>query len=187
MYKVTHLPDPGQNYSVEPTMLYAETLTTPASQTELREENAPRLMEILDRYIIANIGEDMTLENMSDAVKISKFALTRLFHKHYKQAPMRWLWSFRAHLAKDVIEMDLGLPLMDVLTLCGFNSPQHFSRFFRKTFQQTPSTLLKNINREPTGPRDVQRLQQELYDAFDRVVTGSLERYKASFKQSTPV
>jgi hypothetical protein len=33
----------------------------------------------------------------------------------------------------------------------------------------------------------VQRLQQELYDAFDRVVTGSLERYKASFKQSTPV
>jgi AraC-like DNA-binding protein len=100
---------------------------------------------------------------------------------------MRWLWAFRAHLAKDVIQMDLGLPLMDVLTLCGFNSPQHFSRFFRKTFQQTPSALLKNLSKEANGPRDVQRLQQELYEAFDRVVIVSLERYKASFKESAPV
>ena len=168
-------------------MLYAETLSVPVTQTEWREESAPKLMDTLDRYIIANIGEDMTLEHMSDAVKISKFALTRLFHKHYKQAPMRWLWSFRAHLAKDVIQMDLGLPLMDVLTLCGFNSPQHFSRFFRKTFQQTPSTLLKGLNKEPTGPRDVQRLQQELYEAFDRVVIASMERYKASFQVSASV
>lgn len=169
-------------------MLYAETLSVPASQTEWRDESAPKLMDTLDRYMIANIGEDMTLEDLSQAVKVSKFALTRLFHKHYKQAPMRWLWSFRAHLARDVIQMDLGLPLMDVLTLCGFNSPQHFSRFFRKTFQQTPSTLLRNINKEPTGPRDVQRLQQELYAAFDKVVIASLESYKASFqKDSTPV
>jgi transcriptional regulator GlxA family with amidase domain len=168
-------------------MQYAETLSNSLQMAELREENAPKLMDILDRYIIANIGEDLTLENMSNTVKISKFALTRLFHKHYKQAPMRWLWSFRAHIAKDVIQMDLGLPLMDVLTLCGFNSPQHFSRFFRKTFQHTPSALLRNLNKEPTGPRDVQRLQQELYEAFDRVVISSLERYKATFKEAAPV
>jgi AraC-like DNA-binding protein len=185
MYKLT-CPIEGF-YSVEPTMLLAETLSLPASQTEWREESAPKLMETLDRYMIANIGEDITLDDLSQAVKISKFALTRLFHKHYKQAPMRWLWSLRAHLARDVIQLDLGLPLMDVLTLCGFNSPQHFSRFFRKTFKQTPSTLLRNLAKEPTGPRDLQRLQQELYEAFDRVVSGSLESYKASFQNQTPV
>ncbi|MCX6129368.1 MAG: AraC family transcriptional regulator [Proteobacteria bacterium] len=162
-------------------MLQAESINTAPIEADWTETNSPRLMDTLDSYLVANVGEDISLDDLAAAVKISKFALTRLFHKHYQQAPMRWLWSYRAHLAKEVIQMDLGLPLMDVLTLCGFNSPQHFSRFFRKTFQQTPSALLRVAATTPQGPRDLLLLQQELYQRFDRVGGAVLERFKASF------
>ena len=143
-------------------------------------------MTSLDQYLIKNVGENVSLDDLSAAVGISKFALTRLFHKRYGVAPMRWLWSFRAHLARDIIEMGVGLPLMDVLTLCGFNSPQHFSRFFRKTFRQAPSRLVKDQTL-PEGPKDIQKARQDLYEKFEGIVTASLERYKANYHLELPL
>ncbi len=161
-------------------MLFVETL---AQSHALRAAAAAssQAMTALDPYLIKNVGENLSLDDLSQAVGISKFALTRLFHKRYGVAPMRWLWSFRAHLARDIIEMGLGLPLMDVLTLCGFNSPQHFSRFFRKTFRQAPSRLMKEQNL-PEGPKDLQKARQDLYERFEGIVTQSLERYKANYQ-----
>ena len=162
-------------------MTNAQALNQPRIESMSSNLSVPNLIQSMEHYITANVGENMTLEGLAQAAKVSKFALTRLFHKHYRQAPMRWLWTYRAHLAKDVIQLDLGLPLMDVLTLCGFNSPQHFSRFFRKSFQKTPSTLLRTVATEPQGPRDIIKLQQELYERFDLVAISALDRYKATF------
>ena len=135
----------------------------------------------LQAYIIKNISEDVNLDDLAATVGISKFALTRLFHKHYGIAPMRWLWSFRAHLARDIIEKGLDLALMDVLTLCGFNSPQHFSRFFRKTFRQAPSSLVKSmvISNEAA---DIAQAKLELYEGFEKTVTESLSTYAEKCK-----
>lgn len=139
-------------------------------------------MANLESYLVKNIGENLSLDDLALSMGISKFALTRLFHKRYKVAPMRWLWSFRAHLAKDVISMQLGLPLMDVLTLCGFNSPQHFSRFFRKTFRQAPSKLMKEIGAQAEPQRDTSKARQELYERFESIVASSLAKYIENYK-----
>jgi|GEM_PF-4274500 transcriptional regulator GlxA family with amidase domain len=162
-------------------MLFVETL---AQSHALRaaEAAASQPMAEFDRYIVKHVGDDLSLDDLAQAVGVSKFALTRLFHKRYGVAPMRWMWSFRAHLAKDVIGMGLDLPLMDVLTLCGFNSPQHFSRFFRKTFRQAPSQLMKELHATIHVERDVQKARQELYERFESIVTESLQRYIASYQ-----
>lgn len=160
-------------------MLFVETLAQSHAMRAAAAASS-QAMTALDPYLVKNVGEDLSLDDLSAAVGISKFALTRLFHKRYGVAPMRWLWSFRAHLARDIIEMGLGLPLMDVLTLCGFNSPQHFSRFFRKTFRQAPSRLMKDQT-AVDGPRDIQKARQELYERFESIVSSSLERYKANY------
>ena len=130
----------------------------------------------MEAYVAKNIGENISLDDLAQTLGISKFALTRLFHKHYGIAPMRWLWSFRAHLAKDIIGKSLGLQLMDVLTLCGFNSPQHFSRFIRKTFRQAPSKLMKELSSAELST-DVQAAKQELYASFESTVRDSLRAY----------
>lgn len=161
-------------------MLYLEKLAQ--DQVSKDTSQSLRSMSELEAYLIKNIGENLSLDDLAQSMGISKFALTRLFHKHYGVAPMRWLWSFRAHLAKDVISMRLGLPLMDVLTLCGFNSPQHFSRFFRKTFRQAPSKLMKEIGGQAEAARDSSKARQDLYERFESIVASSLARYIENYK-----
>lgn len=156
-------------------MLFIEKI---AQDQAVASETSAKVFAPLEGYVIKNISENMSLDDMAQTLGISKFALTRLFHKHYGMAPMRWLWSFRAHLAKDIISKGLGLQLMDILTLCGFNSPQHFSRFFRKTFRQAPSRLMKEMGLDRVDPNlDVAKAKQELYDMFEATVTSSLALY----------
>ncbi len=162
-------------------MLYLENLAQ--SQASKTDPGTVRSMSELESYLIKNIGENLSLDDLALSMSISKFALTRLFHKRYGVAPMRWLWSFRAHLAKDVISMQLGLPLMDVLTLCGFNSPQHFSRFFRKTFRQAPSKLMKELG--VMHADDTGKARQELYERFESIVSTSLATYIRNYKLPT--
>ncbi|MBC7530869.1 MAG: helix-turn-helix transcriptional regulator [Oligoflexus sp.] len=159
-------------------MLFIEKL---AQSQSVEAPSAALSLAPLQAYVIKNISEDISLDDLSATVGISKFALTRLFHKYYGIAPMRWLWSFRAHLARDIISKGLGLALMDVLTLCGFNSPQHFSRFFRKTFRQAPSSLVKSMIVAENN-NDVQKAKQDLYESFEKTVTESLEAYTEKCK-----
>lgn len=159
-------------------MLFIENL---AQSQSVEAPLAPVSLAPMHAYIIKNISEDISLDDLAQTVGISKFALTRLFHKYYGIAPMRWLWAFRAHLAKDIIAKGLGLALMDVLTLCGFNSPQHFSRFFRKTFRQAPSSLMKSM--QPLEDAvEIAKAKQELYESFETTVTQSLNAYAETCK-----
>lgn len=158
-------------------MLFIEKIAQAQSEAPL----APVSLAPMNAYIIKNISEDISLDDLALQLGISKFALTRLFHKNYGVAPMRWLWSFRAHLAKDIISKGLGLALMDVLTLCGFNSPQHFSRFFRKTFRQSPSSLMKTMV-ALEDLNEIAKAKQELYESFEVTVQKSLETYAEACK-----
>ena len=161
-------------------MLFIENLAQAQAQNATDAGTVKSLTD-MEGYLIKNVGEDLSLDDLALSLGISKFALTRLFHKRYGIAPMRWLWSFRAHLAKDVISMQLGLPLMDVLTLCGFNSPQHFSRFFRKTFRQAPSKLMKELGGQGLA-KDLAKARQELYERFESIVSASLHAYIESYQ-----
>lgn len=161
-------------------MLFIESLAQSQALSS-SDEGTAKSMKDLETYLVKNVGEDLSLDDLALSLGISKFALTRLFHKRYGIAPMRWLWSYRAHLAKDVISMQLGLPLMDVLTLCGFNSPQHFSRFFRKTFRQAPSKLMKELGGAGIA-KDVGKARQDLYARFESIVSQSLQTYIDSYK-----
>jgi transcriptional regulator GlxA family with amidase domain len=165
-------------------MLFIENLAQAQAQSASELISSKSLSD-LETYLIKNVGEDLSLDDLALSLGISKFALTRLFHKRYGIAPMRWLWSFRAHLAKDVISMQLGLPLMDVLTLCGFNSPQHFSRFFRKTFRQAPSKLMKELGGQGLA-KDLAKARQDLYERFDGIVSHSLRTYIDAYRLPTP-
>ncbi len=163
-------------------MLFIENLAQAQAQAQnASDAGTAKSLTDMEGYLIKNVGEDLSLDDLALSLGISKFALTRLFHKRYGIAPMRWLWSFRAHLAKDVISMQLGLPLMDVLTLCGFNSPQHFSRFFRKTFRQAPSKLMKELGGQGLA-KDLAKARQDLYERFDGIVSASLRAYIESYR-----
>ena len=97
------------------------------------------MLEKIVAYVMENFAEEITLEDMSSTVGISRFSLCRAFQRRFKVTPMRWLWNFRAILAFEFIALEPRWSLTDIAFSCGFTSSAHFSRFFKATFKCSPS------------------------------------------------
>jgi len=103
------------------------------------KQNRDIFLDTIIAYVMENFAEEITLEEMSATVGISKFSLCRSFQRRFKATPMRWLWTFRAILAFEFIALEPRWSLTDIAFSCGFTSSAHFSRFFKATFKCSPS------------------------------------------------
>ena len=115
-------------------------------------------------FICDHFDQEIDLEDIAAAAGVSRFYLCRRFNRSFGVTVMGWVWSLRAHLARELM---LGCPhlrLTDIAFSCGFNSSAHFSRTFRRTFEVPPSAQLREGARQVTGnltrgregnPRDI--------------------------------
>jgi len=101
------------------------------------------LVTVAQDFMSNNIDQNIGLDEISAHVGISKFALTRLFNKSVGMTPARWLWNMRCERAAELIEANPTLQLSGIFPQVGFNSAQHFSRFFVKRFKVTPRDYQK--------------------------------------------
>lgn len=93
-------------------------------------------------YAKQNIDKDLSLQDLAAHAGVSIFTLSRVFKKAGELTPLKWLWNQRLELAKQVL-IDTRKPITEAATQCGFNSPQHFSRVFRKTYGMSATEMLK--------------------------------------------
>jgi AraC-like DNA-binding protein len=103
------------------------------------DHRADNMLEPIVAYVMENFAEEISLEDLSATVGISRFSLCRAFQRRFKVTPMRWLWTFRAILAFEFIALEPRWSLTDIAFSCGFTSSAHFSRFFKATFKCSPS------------------------------------------------
>ena len=90
-------------------------------------------------YVVENFADEITLEDLAQVTGLSRFTFCRRFHLETGIPPMRWLWLFRALLAREMISLDPSWSLTDVAFACGYTSSAHFSRAFRAAFQTSPT------------------------------------------------
>ncbi|MFP4513614.1 MAG: helix-turn-helix domain-containing protein [Acidimicrobiales bacterium] len=97
-------------------------------------------------WILANLAEPLTVDDMARAALMSPRTFARRFLADVGETPLQWLIRQRVHHAQELLETtDLGLDR--IATECGFGSAatlrQHFARVaattpsaYRRTFQQ---------------------------------------------------
>ena len=90
-------------------------------------------------YVLSNVGEEITLDDLSAAAGLSRFEFSRKFQRLSGVSPMRWLWTFRAVLAAEMITIDPHWSMTDVAFACGFSSSAHFSRSYKEANGCSPS------------------------------------------------
>ena len=105
--------------------------------TEQRIPANAGLRKCLD-FMLDHYHENLDLERLAGVAGISRFDLCRVFKRHYKLSPMRFLWTFRTILAAEFIRMHPECRLTEIAFACGFNSSAHFSRTFRKNYGTSP-------------------------------------------------
>ncbi|MFK4996741.1 AraC family transcriptional regulator [Bacillus sp. N9] len=103
-----------------------QKLTMEKSEKDIHVEN-------IARYINEHYQRRITLDDLSNALNISKYYLSRIFKEMTGTTVMDYVMACRLNKVKYELEMNLKKNLSDIATESGFESPAHFSRFFKKT------------------------------------------------------
>ncbi|SRR6056297_1696181 len=85
-----------------------------------------------------NIEEPLKLTDVATAVGVSTRQLERLFSNVLNTAPSRYYLEIRLEKARNLLRQT-DLSVTEISVLCGFSSPTHFSRTYRKLYNVVPS------------------------------------------------
>jgi transcriptional regulator GlxA family with amidase domain len=85
-----------------------------------------------------NIEKPLSLDAIAAAMEVSRRQIERLFKRHLNCMPKRYYLQMRLRRARELL-LQTSMPIIDITTACGFQSPPHFSRCYRAQFGCPPS------------------------------------------------
>ena len=85
-----------------------------------------------------NIEKPLSLDEIASATAVSRRQIERLFKRHLNCVPNRYYLQMRLRRARELL-LQTSMPIIDITTACGFQSPPHFSRCYRAQFGCPPS------------------------------------------------
>lgn len=103
-----------------------------------------KFRDILE-YIEENYAEILGIEDITNALSISRGTLFRLFRKHFKTSPMTYLNSVKIQKACKLLA-DRHKNITEIALECGFNSCTYFDRVFRESTSTTPVQYRKLLS-----------------------------------------
>lgn len=95
-------------------------------------------------YISQNLDEALTLDRLSDVAILSKFHFHRLFSTYTGLSLFKFIQMARLKRASFQLVFKEDLKVIDIAMNAGFESPEAFTRAFKRTFGQTPTEFKKN-------------------------------------------
>lgn len=85
-----------------------------------------------------NIEKPLSLDEIAATTELSRRQIERLFKRHLNCVPKRYYLQMRLRRARELL-LQTSMPIIDITTACGFQSPPHFSRCYRAQFGCPPS------------------------------------------------
>lgn len=93
-------------------------------------------------YIAAHYMESITLDGVADALKISKYTLSRIFADKLNLGFCNYINLLRLLDASRLLRTT-DLSITQICFSCGFGTQRTFNRIFRERFGETPSEMRK--------------------------------------------
>ena len=122
-------------------LILAETQHTP--QVRLEREEAHAML----RHIHEHFAENLTIDDISRAVHLSKGECSRLFQTAYGTSIIAYLIDYRVSQSIQLL-IGTNLSASEIAIRCGFNSPSYFTKVFREKIGVTPLQYRKEMRRE---------------------------------------
>ena len=104
------------------------------AQVGISHQSLIKVAELME----ANVENPLSLEQIATQTALSRRQIERLFKRHLGQVPKRYYLELRLKRARELL-LQTAMPIMDITTACGFQSPPHFSKCYRKQFGYPPS------------------------------------------------
>lgn len=104
-----------------------------------------RQMARAKEYIQAHCCRELSLDDVSNEINLSKYHFVRLFHRQFGITPHQYIVNCRVNQAR--VALESGRSLSDVALDCGFSDLSHFNRRFKPIFGMTPHQYQMGLNR----------------------------------------
>lgn len=107
-----------------------------------------RFSELCD-FIFKHLDEDLSVDKLSKVAHFSKYHFHRQFSVFMGISLSKYIQLLRLKRASYQLVFDQKIKVIDIALETGFESPESFSRAFKKNFQQTPSQFRKQPKWKP--------------------------------------
>lgn len=111
-----------------------------------------RLLEQIDEEIGKNLDNDAySIEDLSNAVALSRVHLFRKMKKLLGVSPSRYLRNFRLQKAREILLTE-DIRVIELAYRVGFQDPNYFLKCFKEEYGVSPGQYAKNLNTETSAP-----------------------------------
>ena len=109
-------------------------------------------IEAIVRYIDMNFRSPITLDEISQAVKYSKYAICHYFKSVTGATVFDYINFLRVHFAIKELEQKSS-SILEIASSSGFSSPTYFNRVFKSIIGCSPSVYRKYSTEKPAKQR----------------------------------
>ena len=111
----------------------------------------PKLASVIQR-MEAHIEEPVRPAALAADVGLSTRQLERLFRRYLNRSPKRYYMELRLAKARNLL-MQTDMSVINVALACGFTSPSHFSKCYRRSTTPRPiASVLPRPTRASASP-----------------------------------
>ena len=96
----------------------------------------PKLITVI-RSMEMHIEDPVRPSALAEQAGMSTRQLERLFRRYLNRSPKRYYMELRLQRARNLL-LQTEMSVINVALACGFASPSHFSKCYRKYFERTP-------------------------------------------------
>ncbi|MBI5919514.1 MAG: AraC family transcriptional regulator [Nitrosomonadales bacterium] len=115
------------------------------SKASAYAERFNRVFDHIDRHL----GDELTLEVLSQVANFSKFHFLRQFSEYAGISVFKYVQLMRLRRASYRLVFNRAEKIIDIALDSGFENPESFSRAFKNTFGQTPSEFRRHPAWQP--------------------------------------
>lgn len=128
------------------------------AQIGLSHRSLIRVAQLMEDHV----EKPLPLDRIARATGLSRRQIERLFRRHLNCVPKRYYLEMRLRRARELL-LQTAMPITDVATSCGFQSPPHFSKCYRRQFGHPPSAE-RQVREQAAAPASasVRRLRTGL-------------------------
>lgn len=112
---------------------------TKSNSIEVINEEENKLLSNIEQYIIQNIKNPITLEDIALNVRYNESYITRVFKKKYGLTPHAFLVNKRIEKARNKMLNNKEISLAQLSSEVGFYDQSHFSKVFKRVFAISPN------------------------------------------------
>lgn len=140
---------PGQELMIKSLLMgfFAKLLRCGMDNSEktLPPKKMLRLYSVIKpalRCIKNEYQRNLSIDEMAELCSVSKHYFCRIFKSVTGKGPMEYLRDFRLRVANALL-LDTGKSILEISVQCGFESPNYFSRCYKKHYGISPSSCHK--------------------------------------------